>query len=295
MLFSGGSTYKRTFESQLARSNPTALMTALAALFGFIGLFLGAIMGSAWGASWVCVDRIPEPLGMATLIAVWVGPLLSLFAWLLWTRIKGPAEGAEAHGPPEGTVSTSPILDEVVEPVSESALLLPPFVASSGEPPQKDFAWNQLAPSDAQYEFAQGLLSEGQRISKVAQRLREQGLSDDFVATIVARLAEDRARHWLAFLPKRTVRQRLVEQGLTPDDAAAVASSAVCQRQHLLRKVGVKSRWSTALQVSGGCIILSGVVIAFGNVSGLFPTIPYAGSLLMLPGFLLWFIGKWMP
>jgi hypothetical protein len=167
------------------------------------------------------------------------------------------------------------------------------------------------------YARADRRLREGQGPAAVERQLMANGLDPPAAATVVRNLVARRAPYALASelldggAPLLDVRQRLVEGGLAPEDAAAVVN-AVQEARSGVGRDGDPSRCRSAVlpaalpgfapggteqsprpseaaaaavfMACGGLVFLLGVALFIGNTTRLFPTLPFAGFILMTVG-----------
>lgn len=145
-------------------------------------------------------------------------------------------------------------------------------------------ATNAGTPED--YQLAATLLAEGRTTDEVRQTLVEQQhLTDDEAATvtheILRHVISEQARNRLANgEPADDVEQSLREIGFDAEAATAIVAQA---QQHLATCSTASSR-SNGAALLGGIVTVAGVLLLIGNISGFFPTFPYAGFLTMLAG-----------
>ncbi len=87
-------------------------------------------------------------------------------------------------------------------------------------------------------------------------------------------------------LPAEEVRLRLVDEGHDPHDVFVILRHLGGARAVALEDPAVPATppGTSALLILGGVVVVLGAVLTVGNVSGLFPTFPYAGYLLMASG-----------
>ena len=143
---------------------------------------------------------------------------------------------------------------------------------------------NAGTPED--YQLAATLLAEGRTTDEVRQTLVEQQhLTGEEAATvtheILLHLISEQARNRLANgEPAGDVEQSLRERGFDAEAATAIVAHA---QQHLTTNSEASSR-SNGAALLGGVVTVAGALLLIGNISGFFPTFPYAGFLTMLAG-----------
>jgi len=140
---------------------------------------------------------------------------------------------------------------------------------------------NQVAQADV--EFAVNLLNSGASPEEVQGKLVESGLDQAIAAALIrdlliqASYAEAAAMLNGGVSPKQA-EQRLVANGHEPQLARAVIDN-------LLARAQLQSRQGQgeglALSVLGGLIFAVGIGLFIGNVTGIFPTVPFAGFVVM--------------
>jgi|GEM_PF-1522861 len=143
---------------------------------------------------------------------------------------------------------------------------------------------NAGTPED--YQLAATLLAEGRTTDEVRQTLVEQQhLTGDEAATvtreILLHMIGEQARNRLANGdPAGDVEQSLREMRFDAEAATAIVTHA---QQHLTTSSEAPSR-SNGAALLGGVVTVAGALLLIGNISGFFPTFPYAGFLTMLAG-----------
>jgi len=138
---------------------------------------------------------------------------------------------------------------------------------SRRQQPGQPFDWGEVAPSVQDAEFAADLCRDGVLLGEIQARLLHRGVRPEFVAQIMTDLTADyAAKLFRRGLSASVVTDFLVQQGLSWEDAEA-ATNAVGRKRS-------KGRGGLVLLGIGALLVLSGAVIAYGNESGYFPTIP---------------------
>ena len=79
----------------------------------------------------------------------------------------------------------------------------------------------------------------------------------------------------------REAEQRLVGRGIEPQVAKAVIDTLLSNAQVQAPRAG---GGGVVLQFLGGLIFVVGMGLLIGNVTRLFPTFPYAGTIVMIIG-----------
>ena len=144
------------------------------------------------------------------------------------------------------------------------------------------FDWTPPGPTPGQYDLARTLLDQGSSFREVRLRLAREGLPEAFVDRIVRDLAGERLLPLLiAGAPRERVLAPLLARGLGEEEAAAICRAVLDEHQKRLRSVDVKGgRWYLA----GLALVLAGAVVAVGNITGIFPTVPVLGRGLVALG-----------
>jgi hypothetical protein len=137
--------------------------------------------------------------------------------------------------------------------------------------------------AEADADFAARRLREGAPPAEVEERLTGRGLNRSTAAAIV------RERWAVAVYsvaaaslrdgesPTQAV-QRLVDKGLEQRVASAVINDLLARGRERVR---ASDETPPVLVVLGGLLLLVGAALFMGNMTGLFPTFPFAGFLLM--------------
>jgi hypothetical protein len=135
----------------------------------------------------------------------------------------------------------------------------------------------------ADVEFAVNLLNTGASPEEVRGKLIERGLDQATAVALVHKLltraiyAEAAAMLNAGASPTQA-EQRLVDKGLEPQGAKAVIADLLAHAQVRARQAG---GGSLGLQFLGGLIFVVGIGLFLGNKTGLFPTFPFAGFIVM--------------
>jgi hypothetical protein len=140
---------------------------------------------------------------------------------------------------------------------------------------------SQAVRADA--DFAVKLLGNGTPPEEVQGELVDRGLDRATAAATVRDLLiqavyADAAALLNAGVSPGQVAQRLVDKGLDPKAAKAVIDDLVAHAQVRARP---EDRAALILQLAGGLLFLAGGGLFMGNVTGLFPTFPFAGFIVM--------------
>jgi hypothetical protein len=84
------------------------------------------------------------------------------------------------------------------------------------------------------------------------------------------------------------VRKKLVENGLAPDIAAAVVEAVQQERSGEIEGQVVytadEQGRRPGLVIIGGAVVALGIVLLLGNITGVFPTFPFAGFITLMIG-----------
>jgi hypothetical protein len=134
-------------------------------------------------------------------------------------------------------------------------------------------------------EFAAGLLGQGESVDSVRAKLIDRNLTPANAEAVIAEVHvqavyADAAGMLNAGQPPDQVKQALVaNRGLTPQDASTVVDNLLGQAQG-----GGGSDGSSARAVIGGIIIVIGIGLWIGNMTGVFPTFPFAGIITIVIG-----------
>jgi len=142
------------------------------------------------------------------------------------------------------------------------------------------------AVTQADVDFAGKLLNSGASPEEVESKLRERGLDPTRAAGLVYNLMLQALYNNAAALleagvaPPR-VEQRLVEKGFQPPIVKEVIEDLLNRAQQQEPQDG---RGSAPLQLLGGVIFVAGIGLLVGNVTGVFPTFPFAGFIVMTIG-----------
>ena len=140
--------------------------------------------------------------------------------------------------------------------------------------------------AQADIDFAASLLNGGASTEEVHGKLVERGLDPAIAAGVIrdwfvqAVYAEAVTLLNSGRSPKE-VEQRLLEKGLEPDTAKAFIRSALAQGQEPQAQ---PTAGSGLFQLVGGIVVIAGVGLLIGNMTGFFPTFPFAGFITMTVG-----------
>jgi hypothetical protein len=132
--------------------------------------------------------------------------------------------------------------------------------------------------------FASELLKAGLAPEAVQQKLIERGLSTDLAAKALEAvaeqdlLAESFSRLMEGQRPE-AVKEFLVGRGMSPFVADEVLQEQVAQIQSMRPGPG------PIRKVIGGLVVGLGVLLWLGNMTGVFPTFPFAGIIVIIIGF----------
>ena len=86
-------------------------------------------------------------------------------------------------------------------------------------------------------------------------------------------------------VPEERIQQMLMEDGFSKDQAAEVLSNLPAFRTAVLRQRGTDNPFSgMGLWCVGLLVFAAGLFLFIGNVTGLCPTLPFAGYLTMTLG-----------
>lgn len=141
--------------------------------------------------------------------------------------------------------------------------------------------FRQISPDDI--EFAAGLLGQGEPIDTVRAKLGDRGLTQANVDAVieqvyVRQVYADAAGMLQQGQPPEQVKQALVARGLSPENASTVV-------ENLLNPEGSGGSGGTPVrQIIGGIIVVVGIGLWIGNMTGVFPTFPFAGILTIIVG-----------
>jgi hypothetical protein len=131
------------------------------------------------------------------------------------------------------------------------------------------------------FEFAAGLLNQGEPLDGVRDKLLGRGLTqtaaDGVIGQIVLQSVYGEAAELLnaGNTPDDVVR-KLTERGLPPETARGVVNDLLSRGQS---GGGGKVR----MMVGGGVFVL-GILLLLGNMTGAFVTFPFAGTITMVIG-----------
>jgi hypothetical protein len=144
-------------------------------------------------------------------------------------------------------------------------------------------------------------LEHGESPDGLERKLLAAGLQPQEAASlareVIARLAPyTRARELLEHgAGVLDVRRKMVENGLAPEEAAMVVEAVQKKRSGASKGESVYADEvegpRPGLAIVGIVVIGAGVVLAIGNMSGVFPTIPFAGFLTMTVGSMIFGAG----
>jgi hypothetical protein len=140
---------------------------------------------------------------------------------------------------------------------------------------------NQVAQAD--FDFAVNLLNNGASPDEARGRLVERGLDQATAAAVVRDLLlraiyADAAAMLNSGVSPTQAEQRLVDKGLEPQVAKAVIDDLLAHAQVQARQA---DGGGLAQQLLGGLIFVVGIGLFIGNVTGIFPTFPFAGFIVM--------------
>ena len=146
-------------------------------------------------------------------------------------------------------------------------------------PPIKGF--RQINQDDV--EFAAGLLGQGESTDAVKAKLGERGLTQANVDAVIEQVYvravyADAAGMLQQGQPPEQVKQALVARGLSPENASTVVDNL------LTPEGGGGSGGVPFRQIIGGLIVVVGIGLWIGNMTGVFPTFPFAGILTIIVG-----------
>jgi hypothetical protein len=135
--------------------------------------------------------------------------------------------------------------------------------------------------SEAEIDYAADLLDRGASPDEVLDRLVARGTPPEAAAGVLdelaARAASDTAVELLGkgYRPAE-VKQMLAGGGLDPRAAAQVVDDAAARSD--------RGEWHPLIRLAGLGIFGLGVVLLVGNVTGAFPSVPFAGWVVMTIG-----------
>ena len=133
--------------------------------------------------------------------------------------------------------------------------------------------------TQADFDFAARLLNSGSSSEDVQRQLVERGLDQESAAATVRTVMmqsiyAEAARLLNSGVSPNQAAQRLAEKGLEPQFARSVIDHLVTRAQ---RPAGPPTGGSVVLQLFGGLVLVVGIGLFIGNITGLFPTFPFAG------------------
>ncbi len=147
----------------------------------------------------------------------------------------------------------------------------------------------ELAAHHALYARAIELLNQGESPEAVERTMITNGVGPQVAASMLQEIGAQRAVYARAAellgegLSLQAILAKLVESGLDQQTARAVVNEALdAQRRAAAEQQ--QGAGSVALMVLGGLVFLVGIGVFLGNITGLFPTLPFAGFLLMTVG-----------
>ena len=140
---------------------------------------------------------------------------------------------------------------------------------------------NQVAQADV--DFAVNLLNNGTSPEEVQGKLVERGLDQATAAAIVRDLLiqaiyADAAAMLNSGVSPKQAEQRLVDKGLEPQTAKAVIDDLLAHAQVQAQQA---DGGGLVRQLLGGLIFVVGIGLCIGNMTGIFPTFPFAGFIVM--------------
>jgi hypothetical protein len=138
----------------------------------------------------------------------------------------------------------------------------------------------------ADTDFAAGLLNQGAPAEEIRDELRKRGVDPTTAATIIRAVFAQGYRRYAAAVLNRGVHpkqvgQQLADNGIEPQVATAVINDILAREKAQARR---ERRVGCVLQYLGCLIFFVGLGLWLGNRTGLFPTFPYAGSIVMVIG-----------
>ena len=147
--------------------------------------------------------------------------------------------------------------------------------------------------SDSDIEYA---------AAEVRGRLLEQGMPEEAADEVIKDLLErsifrDAAALLIEGFAPVGVKKRLIEKGLDRETATAVVDQLFIQIAAMLAlnqpaEAVEDSGSALFLRIFGGIVVVIGIGLFLGNVTGLFPTFPLAGYLTILAGAGIYGIGQ---
>jgi hypothetical protein len=140
---------------------------------------------------------------------------------------------------------------------------------------------NQVAQADV--DCAVNLLNHSASPEEVQGKLVERGLDQATASAIVRDLLiqaiyADAAAMLNSGVSPKQAEQQLVDKGVEPQVAKAVIDDLLAHAQLQAQQAG---GGGLALQLLGGLIFVVGIGLFIGNVTGVFPTFPFAGFIVM--------------
>jgi hypothetical protein len=142
------------------------------------------------------------------------------------------------------------------------------------------------ATKQALYAHVARLLNRGESPEAVHSKMLAHGFPEQTASAVVQEVAAERAVYIQAaqllgsgVSPEET-HARIVRDGLDRQTAAAIVDDAFQARQQALQE----QNRSAGTMVLGVLLFLGGIALFIGNTTGLFPTFPFAGFLLMTIG-----------
>lgn len=148
--------------------------------------------------------------------------------------------------------------------------------------------------STADYEFALESLRKGESLEAIHQKLIERGLDPEAASSLLNQLILDVLYAGTLDmlnqgLSPEQVKQKLISNGIDPTLASAIVNDIVGRRQGVENDTNATGVLAVLL---GILVVIAGIGLFIGNVTGLFPTFPCAGYLTITIGAAIWGWGR---
>jgi hypothetical protein len=142
----------------------------------------------------------------------------------------------------------------------------------------------------ADVDFAVILLNSGASPEEAQTKLVERGLDQGTAMALVRQLLLEAIYAEAATLlksgvPTQVAEERLVEKGLEPKIVKAIINDVEAHPQVRAQPQGGERLF---IQFLGGLVFVVGICLLFGNVTGIFPTFPFAGFIVTTIGGVIW-------